>query len=324
MPLIVRWPGKVKAGSTVDQPVISTDWTPTLLATAGVSTSEKFDGLNMLENITQNKDVPPRPLYWHQPHYMNQGSRPMGAIREGKWKLIEHYENGRCELYDLANDSGEAQDVSAQHPARVAELRGKLEKWRREVGAQENLPNPDFNASLWKKLYADVDVSRVGPAVKSSAASSRLTAWRSTMNEAVSSKKPASGSGAIILAARDARVHGEKLRHEPEPHKDTIGYWANMNDWVEWTFTVPHAGTFEVELLQAAGAKSGGATIEVEVAGQTLAATIEETGHFQRFIPRTIGTVKLDQGKATLTVRAKTKPGFGVMDLRRVVLRSVK
>ena len=65
--------------------------------------------------------------------------------------------------------------------------------------------------------------------------------------------KPQSGQGVVILAAKDAKVHGEKLRHEPEPHKDTIGYWANANDWVEWNFKVPHSGTFDVELLQGAG-----------------------------------------------------------------------
>ena len=127
----------------------------------------------------------------------------------------------------------------------------------------------------------------------------------------------------IILTAKDARVHGEKLRHEPEPHKDTIGYWANANDWVEWNFSVPHAGKFEVELLQGAGKNSGGAAVEVTVDGQTLTAVIQETGHFQRFVPRAIGTVKLQQGAANLAIHAKTKPGFGVMDLRRVVLRAV-
>ena len=87
---------------------------------------------------------------------------------------------------------------------------------------------------------------------------------------------------------------------------------------------MPLDGVFEVELLQAAGKKSGGAVVEVCIAGQTLTHTVKETGHFQRFVPITIGSVRLETGEQTLTIKAKTKPGFGVMDLRRVVLREVK
>ena len=90
IPLIVRWPGKIKADTTVGTPIISTDWTPTLLAVAGVSSKQAFDGVNLLELVTQNKAPPPRSLFWHQPHYTNQGGRPAGAIRDGDWKLIEH------------------------------------------------------------------------------------------------------------------------------------------------------------------------------------------------------------------------------------------
>ena len=132
------------------------------------------------------------------------------------------------------------------------------------------------------------------------------------------------GRGAVVLEARDARTHGSKLRYEPEPHKDTLGYWIDAADWAEWTFTAPRAGTFEVVVLQGCGKESGGAEVEVEVAGRTLRWTVEETGLFQRFVPRTIGTVRLESpGPHTLAVRARTKPGPAVMDLRRVVLRAV-
>ncbi|MFT3878280.1 MAG: sulfatase [Gemmatales bacterium] len=142
VPMIVRWSEKVKAGSICDVPVISTDWTPTLLAAIGLGTQEKFDGINLLDLFTQNKAPAARPLYWHQPHYMNQGSRPCGAIREGNWKLIEHYENGQMELFNLEKDISERTDVSDKEPNRVADLRGKLEKWRREMGASEERRQP--------------------------------------------------------------------------------------------------------------------------------------------------------------------------------------
>jgi hypothetical protein len=130
------------------------------------------------------------------------------------------------------------------------------------------------------------------------------------------------GCGAILLHASDAKVHGSKLRYEPEPHKDTLGFWTQQDDHATWEFDAPHAGTFVVELLQGCGKGSGGAEVVVSIAGQTLTMKVEETGHFQRFIPRALGTVTLDKpGKYTLTVKASSKPGPAVMDLRRVLLR---
>lgn len=336
IPLIVRWPGRVPAGKVVDTPVISTDWVPTLLElVAAASRAEEpraagpLDGVSLATLLSGGEPPAARPLYWHMPHYMNQGSRPSGAIRVGDWKLIEHYEDGRLELFNLAHDISETTDLAAAEPARVAELRGQLEKWRRDVGAQENQANPDFNASAWQQLYQNVDVSKLLAESTAAPMEEKLSEWRKLMNLVVvpPAKRPADcpgpGSGVIVLWARDARVHGEKLRYEPQPHKDTLGFWVVKDDWADWEFEAPHAGTFEVQLLQGCGKGSGGAEIEVTVAGHTLSTTVEETGHFQRFVPRTIGTVKLDQpGKHTLAVKAKSKPKGAVMDLRRVTLRS--
>jgi arylsulfatase A len=273
--------------------------------------------------LLQGEAAPARPLFWHQPHYTNQGGRPAGAIRDGVWKLIEHYENGACELYELANDVGETTDLAAKEPARVADLRGKLEKWRRDVGAQENAANPKFADELWRQLYYDFDSSRLTHKSTAAAMAPKLEPWRALMNEATSAKKTAAGAGAVILHARDAKVHGSKLRYENQPHKDTLGFWVDKNDWVEWSLEIPNAGEFAVEVLQACGKGSGGAEIEFAIAGKTLTMKAEETGHFQRFVPRTIGTLTFDAaGKQTLTVRAKTKPGAAVMDLRRITLRA--
>ena len=324
IPLIVRWPGTVKAGAVVDAPVVSTDWTPTLLTAAGVPVPEKLDGAN-LASLLRGEALAERPLFWHQPHYTNQGGRPAGAVRLGDWKLIEHYEDGRCELFNLAQDASEATDVSAKEAGRVADLRGKLEKWRRDVAAQENTANPKFNAKPWQTLYRDTDTSRVPPADRATVTAKKLEGWRTLMNDVLpkAPKPTEAGAGAVLLHAGNAKVHGSKLRYEPEPHKDTLGFWVNAGDFAEWEFEAPNAGTFEVELLQGCGKGSGGATVEVALAGQTLAMKVEETGHFQRFIPRTIGTVKLDKpGRYTLTVKPQAKPGAAVMDLRRIVLRA--
>ena len=326
VPMIVRWPGKIKAGEVVDTAVISTDWTPTLLALAGAASTESFDGINLADLFLHGNAPLARPLFWHQPHYMNQGSRPSGAVREGVWKLIEHYETGQCELFNLGTDLGETTDLSGKEPARVADLRGKLEKWRRDVNAQENLPNPKFNGKLARALYRDVDVSSLAMEEKAASISSRLEPWRKLMNSVPTGPKKKSvdaesGVGVVILHGRDAKVHGAKLRYENPPQKDTLGFWVVKDDWVEWKFMSPSAGKFEVEILQAAGKGSGGAEIEIAVAGRTLTTKVLETGHFQRFVPRVVGVVELTAGEQTLTVRAKTRPGGAVMDLRRVVLR---
>jgi arylsulfatase A-like enzyme len=340
IPLIVRWKDKVKGGQSVDTPVISTDWMPTLLAIAGVPASEfgdkrpfaQFDGTSLDGLILRGEALAVRPLYWHLPHYCNQGSRPAGAIREGDWKLIEQYEDGKLELFNLADDPGEATDVAAKHPNRVAELRGKLEAWRRGVSAQGNAANPSFSGTAWRKLYEDFDVSREAPDKKASSIAADLTPWRQLMNQvlpnAVDPPDDAlPGAGAIILHARDAKVHGEgqdpKLRYEPEPHKDTLGYWVQADDWAEWEFDAPGAGKFIVEILQGCGDGSGGSTIEVWVGSEKVSTRVEETGHFQRFVPRRIGTITLDDGgHHTLALRAKAKPGPAVMDLRRITLRA--
>ena len=82
-----------------------------------------------------------RPLFWHFPHYTNQGGRPAGAVRDGKWKLVEHYEDGRVELFDLAEDVGEAATCAAETGADRGAAQ-RLQAWRASIGAQQNRPNP--------------------------------------------------------------------------------------------------------------------------------------------------------------------------------------
>jgi hypothetical protein len=123
--------------------------------------------------------------------------------------------------------------------------------------------------------------------------------------------------------AKDARVHATNMRYEPQSYKNTLGFWTKPEDWADWEFDVPAPGNYEVEITQGCGKGSGGAQVAVEVAGATLKFIVQDTGNFQNFIQRTIGTVQLPAGKATLAVKPQTKPGGAVMDLRRVVLRPV-
>jgi arylsulfatase A-like enzyme len=107
-PLIVAWPGVAKAGSLCDVPTISTDFYPTFLNLAGLPArpAQHLDGVSITP-LLKGETLPQRPLFWHYPHYSNQGGPPGGAIRLGDYKLIEHFEDRRVELYNLKDDPGE-------------------------------------------------------------------------------------------------------------------------------------------------------------------------------------------------------------------------
>jgi len=148
-PLIIKWPGKTRPGSICDTPVISNDFYPTMLEMAGLPLRPRqhCDGVSLVPLLTGTGSLPRRDLFWHYPHYHR--SPPFGAVRRGRWKLIEFYEDGRCELYDLANDIGETRDLAATHPDKVRELRTALHQWRKAVGAQMPTPNPDYDPN-WR------------------------------------------------------------------------------------------------------------------------------------------------------------------------------
>ena len=136
-PFLIKWSGQINPG-TSDYPVVSMDFYPTLLDLAGLPAKPKqnLDGLSLVP-ILKGTGTPNREaLYWHYPHYSNQGGIPSGAIRMGDWKLIERYEDGRTHLYNLASDIGEQNDVSDQHPDRVANMRKKLHAWYGQVDAK--------------------------------------------------------------------------------------------------------------------------------------------------------------------------------------------
>ncbi len=137
-PFLVRWPGVTRPGSISDHPVMSTDFFPTLVKAAGgkVAGAGPIDGVDLRPLLAGRGDLKREALYWHYPHYSNQGGFPASAIRVGDWKLIERLEDGRVHLYDLAHDVGERDDLAADHPERVDQMRDKLHAWYREVDAK--------------------------------------------------------------------------------------------------------------------------------------------------------------------------------------------
>ncbi len=146
-PLLVKWPGTVKPNTTSDIVAGSIDLFPTLLEACGVEspkTDAPIDGVSLVNVLKQTGTPSREALFWHYPHYANQGSRPGGAIREGEWKLVEFYEEGRRELFHIAKDGSESRNLAEQDPARVSELAEKLAAWRHKVGALMPEPNPNF------------------------------------------------------------------------------------------------------------------------------------------------------------------------------------
>ena len=135
---------------------------------------------------------------------------------------------------------------------------------------------------------------------------------------------PPDKDGVITMHARSATVSGGQLRYEPLPHKNTLGYWVRVEDTAAFDFTVVTPGAYTVEVLQGCGKGSGGSEVEVSVGASKLTFTVKDTGGFQAFERRAVGTLTVEKGKQTLTVTPRKKPGVAVMDLREVVLRPAK
>ena len=144
---IAAWPGVIPEASTCDEPVTSPDFYPTLLEAAGAKADPNhvIDGLSMMPLLTREKPSLDRDaIYWHYPHYGNQGGTPSGAVRCRDWKLIEFFEDGRLELYNLAADISESRNLAAAEPDRAAQMHQMLRTWREKVCARMPEVNPNY------------------------------------------------------------------------------------------------------------------------------------------------------------------------------------
>lgn len=143
VPTLVRWPGVVEPGSESAEPIIGIDFYPTLLEAAGLPMrpEQHLDGISILPLLTGgalDRDA----IYWHYPHYGNQGGFPGAIIRQGDWKLIEKFEGG-LELYNLSDDLGEQHNLADTSPKRAHEMLGKLKEWQNDVEAIYPSRNPN-------------------------------------------------------------------------------------------------------------------------------------------------------------------------------------
>jgi arylsulfatase A-like enzyme len=144
VPYIFRWTGRIKPGEVSAVPINSVDLYPTLLELAGAKADVGYplDGISYLDLLTGDGTAGGNrnPLYWHFPGYLGAGggtwrTTPGSAIRAGQWKLIEYFEDGHLELYNLSDDVGEKKNLAAAEPAKAKELHAQLVAWRKQIGA---------------------------------------------------------------------------------------------------------------------------------------------------------------------------------------------
>ena len=170
VPFIVSWPDKIEAGIKSDIPVAGTDLFLTILKLSGIKAPKGFetDGLSIDRILFQKKRFKTRPLFWHFPAYLESykgmkdvwRTTPASAVRSGDWKLIEFYENGKIELYNLKKDIGETNDLSEKYPEKKNELYKLLDDWRKETNAPiPTETNPEFDELKYQEFKAKLGKS---------------------------------------------------------------------------------------------------------------------------------------------------------------------
>lgn len=150
VPLVARWPGRIPGGRENATLVAGPDIPPTLLEVSGVRGDGETgrDGRSFWQTLRTGSTLRRGPLYWHYPHYGNQGGGPGAAMVEGPWKLIEWFEDGRRELFRLDRDPGETRDLAAAESRRVESMVRRLRDWQDAVGARATRPNPAYDPGL--------------------------------------------------------------------------------------------------------------------------------------------------------------------------------
>ncbi|WP_349527436.1 sulfatase [Reichenbachiella sp. MALMAid0571] len=151
-PFFVKVPWLNNAGMKNDVPVIATDLYPTILDLAGAKLRPQnhIDGVSLVP-LLKGESIEERPLYWHYPHYGNQGGNPSSIIRKGDWKLIHYWENDNDELYNTSEDINERNDLAASQPKRVSDMRAQLLNWLKEMNANYPSEDTEYNVELAEK-----------------------------------------------------------------------------------------------------------------------------------------------------------------------------
>ena len=145
-PLFVKWPGVVEPGAVCHTPVTTPDFYPTMLEAAGAdgNPDHHVDGVSIMPLLKGVGALKREAIYWHYPHYGNQGGTPGASVRKGDYKLINFFEGDRLELYNLREDPGETRNLTEARPDLVRELKESLSAWQKKVEAKIPQPNPGW------------------------------------------------------------------------------------------------------------------------------------------------------------------------------------
>ena len=170
-PFYIRYPKVTQAGSESSVPVTGADFYPTILELCDLPLrpEQHVDGMSLVPLLTGGT-LPERPLYWHYPHYDNQGGEPSSLLRLGPWKLIHYYEDGRNELYRLSSDPFEQSDLSRSFPARTAAMANQLQQWLDSVGAKFPEPDPRYDPARTEAKFQRIQTQLLQQLEKSHAA----------------------------------------------------------------------------------------------------------------------------------------------------------
>lgn len=155
VPLIVSYPHHCAAGDTCSIPVSTPDILPTIASLTGITTIGHRDGIDFSPLLNKGS-IEDRSLYWHFPHYSNHGMQsPCGAIRKGDYKLIEYYDNGTLQLFNISKDPQEQHNIAREQSKLAISLKMDLHRWRKTVGAQMPPKNKSFSKEIADSWYSD-------------------------------------------------------------------------------------------------------------------------------------------------------------------------
>ena len=156
VPYFIYVPWMLQEGVKNEVPVSGADLFPTLLDLADIPLQPEHhaDGVS-LEPLLKGKRIAERPLYWHYPHYGNQGGEPVSIMRKGNWKIIHYWEDGHTELYDLNSDLGETNDLSTEKKALSLEMKKELLAWLESMQTEYPEEDTSWNETAWKQKLED-------------------------------------------------------------------------------------------------------------------------------------------------------------------------
>ncbi len=287
VPLFIRWPKRIESGTTVKTIAAHIDMLPTLVELAGVNMIETLplDGLSLVPLLLgESADWPDRMLFTHR--------RTRGAVRTQRYRLV--IEKKRVELYDMSEDPGEQNNAAEDHPEIAKELKTAYTTWLKEVTRLGNQPPP-------------------------------IPVGHAQMKDAE-------------LPAPECHLHGGvKYKGGAGWANDWVTNWTNTEAHVYWELEVVHAGMYEITLMYTCSAQDVGARLCAEVGSERIEGMIEEAHdpdplpspdrvprkevYEKVWAPLTLGNVMLEEGRIRLYVKALTKPGRSVMDLKSVRVR---